>query len=244
MAKFVQCLLLLYVGVAFSQQDSTKVVYDKSKRQPIIIEQENLTPYLNDDNFIYEFETKEYGWWEALKNWFNNVLRSFFEWLFGVDAAPKYLSAFLKFLPYLLLGVLLFLVIRFFIKYNSKSILFSKNNPNLVSLSEEERIIESANIEMLIKEALEQKNYRLAVRYYYLLILKLLKDRELIDWKLQKTNDDYLEELSNSVLRPQFEKVTNLYDYIWYGAFNIDVERFDAVRTKFDQLKNSIATNV
>lgn len=236
--------LLLSPIWGISQRDSITVMFDDRVITPIEISEEDLEPYLTDKNFNYEIEKIDHSWWESIKNWFYNILRRFFEWLFGVDAAPSYIAAFLKYVPYVLLGILLFLLIRFFIKANSRNILFSKTNKSAVVLSEEERILKTQDIQELIKQALEEKNYRLAIRYYYLFLLKLLTDRDLISWELQKTNDDYINELSKSKLKPQFQKVTLLYDYIWYGEFQIGIADYERAKLDFDQLKNSIATDV
>jgi len=244
MTKFGLFILLLLIPFwSVSQKDDTVVQYDDQEINAIDITEKQLEPFRADDKFNYEIEKVDNSWWEGLKNWFYNILRRFFEWLFGVDAAPSYITAFLKYVPYLLLGLLLYLLIRFFIKANTKNILFSKSNENTVLLSEEERIMKTEDIQSLIKKALEEKNYRLAIRYYYLYLLNLLTERELITWELQKTNEDYLQELSQSKLKPLFQKVTLLYDYIWYGEFQIDGEGYERAKHKFDQLKNSIATD-
>jgi hypothetical protein len=245
MTKFGFLLFLFTLPFwLISQRDTTTVKLDDQAIIIIDISEKELEPFLADDKFNYEIEKVDNSWWEGIKNWFYNLLRRFFEWLFGVDAAPSYIAAFLKYVPYLLLGLLLFLLIRFFIRANTKNILFSKSNANTVMLSEEERIIKTEDIQGLIKQALEKKNYRLAIRYYYLFLLKLLTERELITWELQKTNDDYIQELSKSNLKPLFKKVTMLYDYIWYGEFNIDGETYERAKFNFDQLKNSIVSDV
>lgn len=235
-------LLIIPFGVV-SQKDSTVVRFDDQEITGIEITEADLAPFKASDKFNYEIEHTDNSWWEGVKNWFYNILRRFFEWLFGVDAAPSYIAVFLKYIPYVLLGLLLFLLIRFFIKANTKNILFSKSNAATVLLSEEERIIKTEDIQGLIKQALDNHNYRLAIRYYYLYLLKLLTERELITWEIQKTNDDYIQELSQSTLKPLFQKVTLLYDYIWYGKFAIDRETYDKAKGNFDQLKNSITTN-
>ncbi len=245
MYRFLVFLSLILIGnFCSAQRDSIEIRYDKQTLEIVEITEEDLLDYRSDESYNYEPEVADNSWWEGVKNWFYNILRRFFEWLFGVDAAPKYIAFFLKYIPYLLLGLLLFLLIRFLIKANTKNIIFSKANQNLVVLSEEERILKTEDIQSLIKKSFERKEYRQAIRYYYLYLLKLLMERELIDWQLQKTNDDYIQELSHSKLKPLFEKVTLLYDYIWYGEFEIDAEGYEQARSQFDTLKNSIATNV
>ncbi len=236
-------VFVLLWSLGFGQNDSI-VQYDNSRISPLEITEDDLKPYWEDESFDYEVVKQENGWWTSIKNWLYNILRRFFEWIFGVEEATGYVEGFFRIVPYLLLGILLFLIIRFFIKTKTRSLIFSQQNPNMVSLSEEERIIKTQDIQQLINNALAEKNYRLAIRYYYLYILKLLSERELIDWKRQKTNDDYIDELSGSVLKNPFTRATLLYDYIWYGEFNIDQERYRRAEDVFDSLKKAIATDV
>lgn len=233
--------LIWYQGPA---QNDTLVQYDKSNIAPLEISKEDLQTYLEDDAFNYEIVKADNSQWEDIKNWIYNWLLHFFEWLFGVEQAVGYLAVFFRILPYILLGILLFLIARFFIKANTRSLVYNQKNPNIVSLSEEERIIKDEDIQQLIKDALAQHNYRLAIRYYYLFILKLLSEKELIDWQRQKTNDDYIHELSNSKLKNPFSQATLLYDYIWYGEFDIDQTRYTKAEDVFITLKKNIATDV
>ncbi|WP_437399899.1 DUF4129 domain-containing protein [Flagellimonas lutimaris] len=237
--KLILSYLLLSWTIVFAQNDSV-VKYDESDIKPIKFSQEDLDTYKGDDAFNYEEVKVESTWWTDITNWFYNILRRFFEWIFGVGNAEGYLAVFLEILPYLLLALFLYLVIRFFIKSNMQGMGKNKKNPNVVSLSEDEHIIKNEDIQQLIENALVDKNYRLAIRYYYLYILQLLSEKELIDWQQQKTNDDYIEELSKSNLKNDFGKATLLYDYVWYGEFDIDQERYQKAEVVFTSLKNAI----
>ncbi|MCK0161993.1 DUF4129 domain-containing protein [Allomuricauda sp. F6463D] len=234
--------LLFSWTILFAQND-TIVKYDESDVTPIGFTKEDLGNYNSDSAFNYEEVKVENNWWTDITNWFYNIVRRFFEWIFGVGNAEGYLAVFLEILPYLLLALFLYLVIRFFVKSNMQGVGKNKKNPNVVSLSEDEHIIKNEDIQQLIKNALNDKNYRLAIRYYYLFILQLLSEKELIDWQQQKTNDDYLEELSESNLKNAFGKTTLLYDYVWYGEFEIDRERYQQAEVVFESLKNTL-TNV
>lgn len=241
MHKTLILLWLLFTWTFFYAQNDSIVKYDSSNIEPIEFRQQDIESYQQDDAFNYEEIKNESTWWTDIVNWFYNILRRFFEWIFGVGNAEGYLAVFLEILPYLLLVLFLYLVIRFFVR--SKLYGFGKNrkNPNVVSLSEEEHIIKNEDIQQLINKALADKKFRLAIRYYYLYILQLLSERELIDWQQQKTNDDYMTELSESPFKNEFRKATTLYDYVWYGEFEIDQERFQKAENVFQSLKNAIA---
>ena len=110
-------------------------------------------------------------------------------------------------------------------------------------MSEEEKILQSEDIQQLIKDAIAKKDFRLAIRYYYLYLLKLLSDKELITWQVQKTNDDYLSELKNSDLKLQFAKATLLYDYVWYGGFHIKENDYERASEVFNTFKKTVSNN-
>lgn len=237
-------LILSYLFFSWTMllaQNDSIVRYDTSDIDPIEFSEEDFDSYKQDSAFNYEEVETDNTWWTNITNWFYNVLRRFFEWIFGVGNAEGYLAVFLEILPYLLLALFLYLVIRFFVKSNMQGMGKNRKNPNVVSLSEDEHIIKNEDIQQLIKNALAEQNYRLAIRYYYLYILQLLSEREMIDWQQQKTNDDYLSELSESALKNEFGKATLLYDYVWYGEFDLDQSRYEKAERVFIDLKNAIA---
>ncbi|PCJ93282.1 MAG: DUF4129 domain-containing protein [Flavobacteriaceae bacterium] len=237
---FLLCILFFSTNLLVAQKDSIQVRYDTEEIEAKIITENQLTKYLDDAKFNYELKKVENLKWEAFKNWMYTILLRFFEFLFGVGKAVGFLGFFLNIIPYLLLAALLFFIIRFFINTNTRSILYAKQNQNLVSLSEEERIIKTEDIEQLIRNALKKKNYRLAIRYYYLFILKLLTEGELIDWQLQKTNDDYLKELKKTELKQSFKNITKIYDYIWYGEFHINEDKYKKMEINFSSMQKEI----
>lgn len=105
-----------------------------------------------------------------------------FEWVFGVEKAAGAFSIFLELLPYLLLCVLVFILVKFFLKVNAQNVIGQKAEKAGVVLSEEERIIKYEDINALIDVALKKQDYRLAVRYSYLMLLRTLSEKDLITW--------------------------------------------------------------
>tara|TARA_R110002050_G_scaffold109796_4_gene221156 strand:- start:2195 stop:2890 length:696 start_codon:yes stop_codon:yes gene_type:complete len=226
-----------------AQQDSLVVRYDTAPLEVKKISDADLSSYRENPDFNYEVQEKKASWLSELWQWLLNQIRQVFEWIYGVDAAVGPMAFFLKLLPYLLLFFLIFLLIRFFLNANIRAMRTAEKNRNIVGLSEEEHIIKNENIDDLIKQALEDHNYRLAVRYSYLLILKLLSEKEIIAWELQKTNSDYLNEIQRPELKIPFGNITRLYDYIWYGDFAIDETKYQKAAYAFNSLKNKLKKN-
>ena len=116
-------------------------------------------------------------------------------------------------------------------------IIDGKKATAMVSLSDEETLIKEKDLPALIKIAITDGNFKLATRYYYLLLLKKLSEKELIFWQQEKTNEDYIKELaSNKNLYKEFETLTHLYDYVWYGEFLINKEKFLKAEINFKKM--------
>lgn len=87
-----------------------------------------------------------------------------------------------------------------------------------------------------LNEALSQKNYRQAIRIYYLFILKDLSQRQWIEWEREKTNMNYLHEMSSKSEYPLFSQAVDYYDYVWYGEKPINEVIFTKIQPTFTQL--------
>ncbi|MGB6152132.1 MAG: DUF4129 domain-containing protein [Pricia sp.] len=219
------------------QNDSTAITYDTAPLDIKQIKADDLQKYKDDKAFDYEMTEDKITWWDDFTTWLSNIFRRIFEGIFGVQKAAGLLASFLRILPYLLLGVLVFLLIKFFLKVNAQSLLQAKKEQNAVRLSEEEHLIKNEDLQQLVQNALADKNYRLAVRYYYLFLLQLMTAKEIIAWEIQKTNDDYLREIDQADLKQPFSAITRLYEYIWYGDFPIDASKYNTAETAFSNLQ-------
>lgn len=236
-------LIILCLGfnlLAFSQEDKQPDYYDDSTIEKKTISKEDLEPYKFDEDFDYTETKKEESILDKFVRWLRNILRQFWEAIFGVGTASGFLYFVFRILPYILLGILIYLLIRFFLKVNSNNLITKNQQKGQVVFSEEEQIIKNEDINALINEAVSQKNYRLAIRYYYLLSLKKLSESDTIEWQPQKTNEDYIKELNQSNHKLDFENITKIYDYVWYGEFNVDAFKFESLKLPFEALNKTI----
>jgi hypothetical protein len=89
-----------------------------------------------------------------------------------------------------------------------------------------------------IEKCIQEKNYRLAVRYYYLWAMKVLSEAQLIEFNIDKTNQDYTRELSrkNTFSRERlslFIQCTHYYEYLWFGNFLVSEPAFLSIEKTF-----------
>ncbi|MFP4846418.1 DUF4129 domain-containing protein [Winogradskyella sp. PE311] len=233
------CLFLLQFSVA--QQNEQPIKLDDTVIQKQTINEDDLKTYKSNKDFNYLEVEAEEGFLDKVYRWLRNGLRKFWEAIFGAGTAQGFLYFIFRILPYILLGFLIFLLVRFFLKVNSNRLIYNAKQSGSILLTEEEDIIKNEDIPALIKEAINQKNYRLAIRYYYLLSLKHLSESERILWQPQKTNVDYINELNKDNIIDGFKNITKIYDYVWYGEFNVDALKFEALKLPFENL-NTIIT--
>ena len=95
--------------------------------------------------------------------------------------------------------------------------------------------IHQINFSDRINEAVENGNYRMAIRLLYLQTLKGLADSGMIRWQPDKTNRQYAQELTGNPRRLPFEQLTTQFEYAWYGDFPVDEARFGAIRQQFQR---------
>ncbi|MEP3837108.1 MAG: hypothetical protein ABJM36_05645 [Algibacter sp.] len=100
--------------------------------------------------------------------------------------------------------------------------------------------IENADIQTLIKHAENDNDYRLAIRYYYLLVLKTLSLKNHIKFEDDKTNNEYLNEVKNKPFSKNFEYTSYLYNYIWYGEFPLNLDKYNKAKENFSDFLKQV----
>lgn len=147
---------------------------------------------------------------------------------------------FSKAVMYTVLALIVFAIIYYIIK-NSGGFAFGKDRRKINYASDVEQLFEDKeNIEnndfaKLIQKAKSENNFRLAIRYYFLWVLQSMFDKKLIDWNKDKTNFDYFSELGKSPISEDFFKNTHIYDYIWYGNFELSDSEFKTAESIFQK---------
>ncbi len=234
---FILLFLVSFRGFSQQMQDSTSISEDiSSTLEPRSYEEKLSTKYVDDEFNYSSAEGEAQNIMGRFLRWFRNLFGD----MFGVDIPPGTLK-FIEYFIYTLFGCLaIYLLVKFLVNENLGAV-FSKKATPLIDINLSEEHIENLDLNALIKDAVSQKNYRLAIRYHYLLVLKNLSMKNIIDWQYEKTNLDYQQELSSDTLRPKFQEVSYLYDYIWYGEQDIDQIIFNAAQDRFTALQQSIS---
>ncbi|MFY7811824.1 MAG: DUF4129 domain-containing protein, partial [Flavobacterium sp.] len=185
--------------------------------------------------FEYEPKIEVNSTWEQFKSWLKNLL----EKLFGLSKeADDWVNTILEIGAVILILLVIYFITKALLNKEGQWI-FGKSAKSVISDDNIEYHLHQTNFEQLINEKLNQKDFRLAIRYYYLYLLKKMSDQNIISWELNKTNSDYLYEIKNEVQKNKFEKLSYLFEYIWYGEFKIDeIQYLQAIQ----EFKNALKT--
>lgn len=96
------------------------------------------------------------------------------------------------------------------------------------------------NYQREIDKARAKGDYRLAVRMMYLRLLKELSDKQIIQYKQDRTNLDYLMQVHSSRYYHSFFRLTRHFEYSWYGHFDVEEDAFKLIAKEFDQFDREI----
>ncbi|MDO5970488.1 hypothetical protein Q4Q35_11790 [Flavivirga aquimarina] len=147
----------------------------------------------------------------------------------------------LGWLFYLAIAIAVVYLVYILLNEGGSGLFSSKNNKTLNDFDEiTAENIEHTDIHTLIKNAESDNNYRLAIRYYYLLVLKTLSLKNYIKFEDDKTNSEYLNEISQKPFSNQFEYISYLYNYIWYGKFAVNINQYTKAKNNFLTLLNQV----
>lgn len=103
----------------------------------------------------------------------------------------------------------------------------------LVDIDDIEQNLDKADVDPFLFDAINQENYRLAIRLYYLKVLKHLMELDWIKWKKDKTNSEYLRELSSKEFYTDFRLLTLMFERVWYGEVVLDDTTFKTAEQNF-----------
>jgi hypothetical protein len=239
--RMLVCFLIFSFGcMGVLNAQTNTMPKDSSNLSFIEIKKDRIEAYKKKAAYDYNTKKNNITWWDDFKGWVFNSIENILRKLFGYDITSQTLVVFFRILIYSAIGLLLFLLLKLFLNVSTRSFISAKGNSPLVVFTEEEEIIQSKNIPELIQKAIVQNNFRLAVRYQYLWSLKQLSEEKLIQWEQQKTNDDYLAELENNEIYDLFSKITRIYDFVWYGNFEIDKNRYASIAPVFSSINQKI----
>lgn len=142
----------------------------------------------------------------------------------------------------ILIGLGIAVIVFFVVKVMGMSSggLFARDAGSGLPYTTETEDINRISFDDAIKEAVENRNFRLATRLLYLQSLKRLSDKGYIQWQLNKSNNDYIREVTGKPWQSLFKKLTYSFEYTWYGEMNLANDEFQNLQVQFQQFNNQL----
>ena len=217
---------VLMSSLVMSQSDQLLDSASVTLRQP---SDSLLEHYRSMEDFNYAEEVEEpISFWDILVAW---AMKIFFQIFSDVGAAP--------YIRYLLIFVAIsFLIYMIISKRLNKIFYFNRNKK--VGFNDENENIHELDFDILIEQHKQRQEYRQAIRYLFLKSLKILADKKQIDWQINKTNSDYYKEIEDKEKRKEFKRLTQEYEYRWYGNFFPKLDDYQQGERLFETFYNKI----
>jgi len=232
----IACLLLA-THSAKADQNLLLVQDSVFEGKAISFDSIRMETYRQDSAYNYDQEA------EYEENVFSRLLYRFLNWISDATGI-RFGYGLFQVLKYLLIGMASYLVIRFFLSTSLSGLAEKKiEEINSIDSTLVDADMSSVDLSKLIEQAEERKDFRLALRFNYLKLLRNLDDKQLIHWKAEKTNSDFIQELKPSRIKSEFIDITRLYEYVWYGEFELStIEEYQESKKAFDSLFNTLSS--
>lgn len=224
---------LFVIGISFPGVSNTSVPDTVGQREISLSKLQELQGQ-EEYQEIVNYQKKA----PSKSNWLSKIFRKYLDIIFGNRIA----SSFFKVIPYIILIIAFVLIILKIANIELGGFMYTnKKNIEDDSFSLEIEDIQDIPIRKLLRNAEDENNYRLMIRYAYLLILKDLHQKRLINWEIHKSNYDYLFETRSLGIKDDFRRITHHYESIWYGDIKIDPEYGSAIYKEMLSFENQLS---
>jgi len=232
----VKLLIILFIALITlplnaGNNNKKELTIDSSKIEVRYPSESSIAKFKSDKEFLYN-EAAPDNWWDSFWLWVNNQLAK----LLGTKA----FGFFQEYLGYIIALAAVIIVILVLNKSKLNGLFYNRKEERISSFKEIKEDINEIDFDISISEAIVKKDYRIAVRLHYLKTLKLLADKNLIDWKTNKTNHNYIKELKEIELKKPFEELTNLFEWIWYGELPVEESFFEETKNTFNHFQTAL----
>ncbi|RLZ11404.1 hypothetical protein [Faecalibacter macacae] len=214
--KLIYVVVFLLTTVFANAQDSLK-------------EFENFKEKYNTKEFDYivekpkkEVEPQNLDWLDSFFKFLQNI-----EWTYVL---------------YTFLGLSLLLVLY---KLYRNGMIFQFKTENKIGEYDEhfdyiENNLLTINLVDLINKAKNDKDYRLAIRYYHYQNAQNLAQKEYFVWDPKKTNQQLINQIKKEDIRNLFENNTQIFNQVWFGNFELNEENFTTFEANYNYLNQIV----
>ncbi|NND76880.1 MAG: hypothetical protein HKN39_01695 [Flavobacteriales bacterium] len=231
--RSVKVILILLLSIQFSAQDDASQ-YDSQDLNPGKTIEEIEWERVMEEVDYSETQKRKKKKKEEEKDEPEEVENRSFDWGWWNG-----LSTFVKAICIILLiGIVGFIIYKLTLLEPNKS--FKTDRSLETRLEEAEQNLEESELEILLREAISKKEYKMAVRIYFLLMLQKLSEKDWITYKKEKTNFLYLLEMKTRIEYSDFRKLTYVFEYSWYGDVDLNESIFEKLQYNYRHFINNL----
>ncbi len=159
-----------------------------------------------------------------------------FDWSFGLN---KTVASFI--LGFIILAIVILIVVLIVRQVKQSDVRVQpKSDDDSYNIEDIEENLPESDLQRYLRLALEAEDYKAAIRIYYLAIIQSLSQKKQINWQREKTNYDYLLEVSGKPIFTPFSNLTLTYELVWYGDALVSKTVYQSVEPKFSQVLKHI----
>jgi len=145
----------------------------------------------------------------------------------------KYVFYFLGFALIILLIILVFKNFKTNVSLNETKI-------EIQTIDEIEEKIHELDLEKLLLQAMDSKQFKLALRIHFLIIIKQLSNSSKINWAKDKTNWEYYTEIKEKDIAIHFKEVISKFEMCWYGEQPFTEAEYKFIEPVFLSIQNKL----
>lgn len=185
-----------------------------------------LAEYLKDPDLDYDRVLHHDNlWWDRFMRWLGRKLRD----ILGSDTGDAVFGN----LHWILLGIAVVIVLWFMRRHLFAGV-FGLGPKQARLVTEMPENIEELDLDKLLRDAEKDADWRMALRFQWLKVLRKLVDEGRIKWQPRFTDADYLAQLKEPGLRTTFSELSFLFKWVWYGDAPMDAERYRRMKPAFE----------
>ncbi|MBX3042189.1 MAG: hypothetical protein KIT33_14155 [Candidatus Kapabacteria bacterium] len=209
------------------------VNYDSTDYEIREFDKSKFIKFKKDRNFNYlrneapQFDLMEYIW-----NLIDRFIIYPIQKMVGL-ARAHYLLGFI------ILILAIFVVIMIIRKKRATGIDKKLSNPN-ANFTFNLKDVHSIDFEGEIDKCLKNNDYSGAVRLQFLKNLKVLFDTGVLKFHISKTNSDYLKEIKRKELAHHFTKLSDIFNYVSYGKFELTKPDYSLIIKIFNDFSEKV----
>lgn len=230
----VLCFVWVNISFCFAQQQPDTASFELRS-----FDQEKIAVFKKDKQFDYDKNVTSF------LDWLWGFIKGMFEPVKDTQFNPdKNVARLIGIVVLIALALaIIFFGIKVFAKSSFTGFLSGKNYKAKLDVEISEVDIRTFPFDDEIAQAEQKGLFSVALRYRYLQLLKFLEEKELIVWRQNKTNYEYWRELNGSQLEDDFKEITKVFEFSWYGKYEMDASQYDYYRKMMTHFNNRLPKN-